>query len=349
MSHDVFISYSSKNTQIVNALVHHLEENKIRCWIAPRDIVGGAEYADVITDAIKNSRILVLVYSEHSAISRFCKQETNLALSNGKIIIPFRIDSSELSGSMEFYLNDKHWIDAFPNPELHFGKIVMSIQRSLSGVTDQDDCKVQGSQQSQNKFLRFLSVIVSTMTGLFGLAGCGFVIAAVAHIGKIHEQWKPWMFWVYPFLMPAIFILGLWLAQRHPIAFAKKWLYRKKEYKRRSPLSCRGIFMHLLRILTAWIVVIIGLVLVVGIPISGCVQLNGGFVISRDDFVKILYIGSSVLCWGYLLLKTGWALLDEDWVKFQFSPRRLGRCILIMAIPFLVALLCMLIFPGVRV
>lgn len=38
MNHDVFIGYSSKNKQVADAVVHYLEENKIRCWVASRNI-----------------------------------------------------------------------------------------------------------------------------------------------------------------------------------------------------------------------------------------------------------------------------------------------------------------------
>ena len=36
--HDVFISYSSKNKNIADAIVADLEQNNIKCWYAPRDI-----------------------------------------------------------------------------------------------------------------------------------------------------------------------------------------------------------------------------------------------------------------------------------------------------------------------
>ncbi|MCJ7625258.1 MAG: toll/interleukin-1 receptor domain-containing protein [Anaerolineaceae bacterium] len=44
MSHDIFISYSSKDKIIADAAVAALEKNDIRCWYAPRDISPGAEW-----------------------------------------------------------------------------------------------------------------------------------------------------------------------------------------------------------------------------------------------------------------------------------------------------------------
>jgi len=63
MAAEVFISYSSKDKQIADAVCHYLEEKSLRCWIAPRDIPHGREWADVIVDAISESRVVVLVFS----------------------------------------------------------------------------------------------------------------------------------------------------------------------------------------------------------------------------------------------------------------------------------------------
>ncbi|MDO8728011.1 MAG: toll/interleukin-1 receptor domain-containing protein [Candidatus Methanoperedens sp.] len=66
MSHDVFISHSSKDKTIADAICAALEAAKIRCWIAPRDILPGDKWAGSITKAISSSRIMVLIFSEHS-------------------------------------------------------------------------------------------------------------------------------------------------------------------------------------------------------------------------------------------------------------------------------------------
>jgi hypothetical protein len=43
MSFDVFISYSTKDAIVAKAACAALEAAKIRCWIAPRDIVASAK------------------------------------------------------------------------------------------------------------------------------------------------------------------------------------------------------------------------------------------------------------------------------------------------------------------
>ena len=68
MNIDVFISHSSKDEIVANEICDSFERNSIKCWIAPRDIAPGSDWADAINSAIKNSSIMVLVFSEHSTI-----------------------------------------------------------------------------------------------------------------------------------------------------------------------------------------------------------------------------------------------------------------------------------------
>ena len=60
MEHDVFISYSSQDKVAADAICHILEQNEVRCWIAPRDIPAGAEYGDLIDEAIKNAELKII-------------------------------------------------------------------------------------------------------------------------------------------------------------------------------------------------------------------------------------------------------------------------------------------------
>ena len=115
MNHDVFISYSSRNKPTALAICHVLEEHRIKCWIAPRDIPPGADYGDVIDDAIVACRLFLLVFSEPASLSQWVKGELNLAFSEKKIIIPYRIDDTPLKGAMRLILNQMHWIEAYPD------------------------------------------------------------------------------------------------------------------------------------------------------------------------------------------------------------------------------------------
>ena len=137
MNHDVFISYSSKNSAAAQAICHQLEDNNIKCWMAPRDIPVGAKYASVITQAIKECKAVVLVFSEYSAISPWVESEINLAFSNRKPIVPYKIDTTPLENYDEFYLmlNNRHWIEAYPDFKTRFADLVTVISNLVGAKT----------------------------------------------------------------------------------------------------------------------------------------------------------------------------------------------------------------------
>jgi hypothetical protein len=47
-SHDVFLSYSSKDKTWADTACASLERHRVRCWIAPRDITPGDEWGAAI-------------------------------------------------------------------------------------------------------------------------------------------------------------------------------------------------------------------------------------------------------------------------------------------------------------
>lgn len=111
-SFDVFISYASKDNAIADQICNYLEDNGVRCWIAPRNVRPGYLYGAEIVSAIKLCKALILVYSGTSNTSKHVINEIDIAFGKNKIIIPFKIEDVPMTDSMEYYLNNKHWIDA---------------------------------------------------------------------------------------------------------------------------------------------------------------------------------------------------------------------------------------------
>lgn len=114
--YDVFISYSTIDANIAKAVCHKLEENGIRCWVAPRDIKPGADWALSITEAIKASKVFVLIFSENSNKSEQVPKELTLAVNYHLMVFPFKITETQPEGSFEYLLSDIHWLDAIDKP-----------------------------------------------------------------------------------------------------------------------------------------------------------------------------------------------------------------------------------------
>lgn len=143
MNHDVFISYSNEDRAAAQAVCHCLEQNNIRCWMAPRDITPGMEYGDLIDDAIKYSKVVVVLYSAKSASSSWVKGEINIAFEEQKTIIPFRLDKTPLTGQSRVMLNQKHWIDAFPDYKTKFRELVNAVSKMLG----KQDLPISGTKE----------------------------------------------------------------------------------------------------------------------------------------------------------------------------------------------------------
>lgn len=134
MAHDVFVSHSSKDKPVADAVVAGLEAAGIRCWCAPRDIAPGATWGEAINTAIEGSRFMVIVLSGNANRSNHVVREVERAVANNVIIIPFRIEDITPTGAMAYFLSSEHWLDALSPPlKKHIQELVDTIQRFMDG------------------------------------------------------------------------------------------------------------------------------------------------------------------------------------------------------------------------
>ena len=139
--YDMFISYATKNTDIAQYVVEKIERRGKRCFIAPRDINSGADYASEIIRGISNSLAVLLIFSSESDKSAYVLREINSAVSRNKTIIPLRIENFLPSEALEFYLGPTHWLDAFPQVlDTHLDSI-LSILKGLSAQSEEPSAK----------------------------------------------------------------------------------------------------------------------------------------------------------------------------------------------------------------
>lgn len=131
MAHDVFVSHSAKDKTISNALVAKLEAEGIRCWVAPRDVVPGADWGESIIDAIESSRIMVLIFSASANGSPQIKREIERAVDKGVYTIPFRIEDVQPTKALEYFISSAHWLDAFSQP---LGEHLDSLAKTLKAI-----------------------------------------------------------------------------------------------------------------------------------------------------------------------------------------------------------------------
>lgn len=115
-SWDIFISYATKDgADIATGISQYLETNGVSCWIAPRNIRPGRDYASEIILGIKACRVFVLVLTEQANRSSHVANEVDRAFHYQKLIIPVKIEQQgknlQLSTTLEYYLSKTHWIN----------------------------------------------------------------------------------------------------------------------------------------------------------------------------------------------------------------------------------------------
>jgi hypothetical protein len=116
MADKVFISHSSKDSKIADAICQHLESAGMPCWIAPRDIEPGADWTEGILRGIASCRVFVLVFSDHANESEHVRREVGKAFSLHVPVIPFRTEPVEPRDSLGYFLDSVHWLDATKGP-----------------------------------------------------------------------------------------------------------------------------------------------------------------------------------------------------------------------------------------
>jgi hypothetical protein len=162
MSHAVFVSYASKDQEVADAVCQALEDNGVRCWIAPRDVLPGMEYAAAIIDALNTCQVFLVIFSETSNSSPQVAREVERAISKNRVVLTLRIDDVPLSKSMEYFLSDRHWLDAYGgNISQNFGKLIKAV-KALQAVQPQiamdedlvqskvEDIKAAGEKMRRN-------------------------------------------------------------------------------------------------------------------------------------------------------------------------------------------------------
>ena len=134
MEHDVFISYSNEDKITADEICRLLEQQGIRCWIAPRDILPGRDYGVQIIEGIELTRVMVLLLSEHANTSIYVKAEIERAISKGKVVIPLRIQDVQPSRALELFVSRSQWIDAWTPPLAARVQILAAAIHGLLGL-----------------------------------------------------------------------------------------------------------------------------------------------------------------------------------------------------------------------
>ncbi|TVT45303.1 MAG: TIR domain-containing protein [Denitromonas halophila] len=129
MGKTAFISHASEDAGRAMEVCIALEAQGVPCWIAPRDVTPGNDYASEILDGIAGSRVFVLLLSHEANDSGFVRREVERAVSKGKPIFPVRLENVTPSKALELFVSSAHWIDAWDTPrDAHWQRLAAVIR-----------------------------------------------------------------------------------------------------------------------------------------------------------------------------------------------------------------------------
>ena len=98
------------------------------CWIAPRDVSPGRDYASEIVGGIEASAVFVLLLSREANDSAFVRREVERAASKGKPVLPVRLEEVTPSRALELFISSEQWIDAWRTPrDAHWRRLAEVI------------------------------------------------------------------------------------------------------------------------------------------------------------------------------------------------------------------------------
>ncbi|MCQ2319329.1 MAG: TIR domain-containing protein [Bacteroidales bacterium] len=183
MKYDVFISYSSKDQKVVEGICGYLERYGLRCFVAYRDIPKGKVWAAAIADGIDDSAMMVVVFSQNFNRSEQVDREMELAAEDNKTILTYRISDDHFSGAKKYYLKNLNWIDAFPNPQEHFGTLYTNVCQLLGKtLNNQLQSAPEPQPEAQPKPLLWLWILLGSL--IFG----GVVFGVKSGIERKRER-----------------------------------------------------------------------------------------------------------------------------------------------------------------
>jgi hypothetical protein len=133
MTHDIFLSYSTANSDWAEGVCQLLESDGHTVWMAPRDIAPGSTWGAEIVRGINDARLMLLLLSSASNHSRQVAREVQLADSAQLPIIPVLLEAIKPEGDFLYFLGNTQWLTALGgSPQTHAATLLAAVRPELA-------------------------------------------------------------------------------------------------------------------------------------------------------------------------------------------------------------------------
>ncbi|WP_372781582.1 toll/interleukin-1 receptor domain-containing protein [Phenylobacterium sp.] len=127
MSASIFISFASQDHRVAMTLCQALESRGFKCWISGRDIQPGENFQVAIVRAIRQAKIMLLVFTANSNNSEEMNKELALASQSKLIVVPLRIEDVTPNDAFAYEFATRQWIDFFADWEFAIEQLAQRI------------------------------------------------------------------------------------------------------------------------------------------------------------------------------------------------------------------------------
>jgi TIR domain len=150
MPRDVFVSHSAQDKKVAETICGALEQQGIRCWVAPRDVRPGKSFPGEITRAIQQTKVMLLIFSGHSNSSEQVLREVQLAVDCRVPIVRLRMEDIPLSDDLRYYLSTPQYLDALTTPlTKHIPSLVTAVKELLGPAAEESGGTIPASPASR--------------------------------------------------------------------------------------------------------------------------------------------------------------------------------------------------------
>ena len=126
----IFISYSRRDSQFVDALRYQFESNGIPVWVDRTDIQGGSKWRSEIVQAIDEADSVVIVLSRHSIQSDNVRKELDVAEGFKARVIPLEIEPVAIPPDFQYQLAGLQRIEFSKGFEAGFAQLLDALRKS---------------------------------------------------------------------------------------------------------------------------------------------------------------------------------------------------------------------------
>lgn len=173
----IFLSHSSTDADVAEQICGQLEKNGIKCFMAPRDIRPGKEYAEEIINGIDESSAVVLLMSQDANSSPHVLREVEHAVSSNTPILVYKIEDVALTKSMEYFLMTHQWVNSKPHEDyadiIAFAKDLETRENSgenTTGAIKKTDNSDNAAGKGRKHMILKIVVILGIVLNLLSIA-----------------------------------------------------------------------------------------------------------------------------------------------------------------------------------